>query len=73
MPELCGSTTVSASKVANAASVALPPWRSICAPASAARGSAALTMPGGALVGGGRSEVAQPPSDRGGEQEQADG
>src|SRR6187551_3048734 len=45
MPELCGSTTVRASIVAIAASTALPPWRSIAAPASAARGSAALTRP----------------------------
>src|SRR5690348_3457684 len=45
MPELCGSTTLSASKVAKAASAAVPPWRSISTPAAAARGSAALTMP----------------------------
>src|SRR5260221_2447533 len=46
MPWLSGSTTLSASSVAKAASIALPPLRSISAPASAARGSAALTMPG---------------------------
>jgi hypothetical protein len=45
MPELCGSTTVRAIIVAIAASVALPPARRISAPAAAARGSAALTMP----------------------------
>jgi hypothetical protein len=45
MPEFCGSTTLSASMVAIAASVALPPWRRISTPAEAARGSAALTMP----------------------------
>ncbi len=60
MPELCGSTTFSASKVANAASAALPPWRSISAPASAARGSAALTMPGVAVAADGPVAVAQP-------------
>src|SRR5688572_16853766 len=46
MPELCGSTTVSATKVDSAASAALPPARKISAPAAAARGSAALTIPG---------------------------
>src|SRR5437763_3600326 len=46
MPELSGSTTFSASKVANAASAALPPLRRISAPAAAARRSAALTIPG---------------------------
>lgn len=45
IPELCGSTTPSASIVAMAASVADPPSRSIAAPASAARGSAAETAP----------------------------
>src|SRR6476661_239708 len=45
MPELCGSTTLSASKVANAASAAVPPWRNMSTPAAAARGSAALTIP----------------------------
>src|SRR5437763_9122546 len=45
MPWLSGSTTLSANRVAKAASAALPPCRSISAPASAARGSAALTMP----------------------------
>src|SRR4051812_42628778 len=45
MPELCGSTTLSASIVAIAASVALPPLRRISTPAAAARGSAALTTP----------------------------
>ena len=64
MPELCGSTTVSASRVASAASVALPPWRSIAAPASAARGSAALTMPGSALAAAVGRTVVQAPSDR---------
>ena len=62
MPELCGSTTVSASRVANTASVALPPWRSIAAPASAARGSAAETTPGSAGVVAGM--VVQAPSER---------
>src|SRR5690349_7319347 len=55
MPELCGSTTLRASKVANAASAALPPSRRISTPAAAARGSAALTIPGtlaGAEAGG---------------------
>src|SRR5690606_36558433 len=52
IPELCGSTTVSASIVAIAASVALPPRRSISAPASAARGSAALTTPRASAVSG---------------------
>ena len=46
IPALCGSTTLSASMVAIAASVALPPLRKISAPAAAARGSAAETMPG---------------------------
>src|SRR6185503_7323099 len=46
MPELCGSTTLRASNVAIAASAALPPRRSISTPAAAARGSAALTIPG---------------------------
>ena len=45
MPELCGSTTVSASIVAMAASAALPPARNISTPAAAARGSAAETAP----------------------------
>src|SRR6476661_8597384 len=63
MPELCGSTTVSAIKVANAASAAVPPCRSICAPASAARGSAALTMPCGGVPADWR-EVVQPASAR---------
>ena len=44
MPELCGSTTFSASIVAIAASAALPPSRSISTPAAAARGSAAQTI-----------------------------
>src|SRR5690606_27850636 len=50
IPELCGSTTVSASIVAIAASAALPPRRSISATASAALGSAALTTPRVAAV-----------------------
>src|SRR5690349_18763939 len=45
MPELCGSTRLSTSNVAIAASAAVPPFRRISAPAAAARGSAALTMP----------------------------
>ena len=45
MPELCGSTTLSANIIAIAASVALPPARNISIPASAARGSAAETVP----------------------------
>ena len=69
MPELCGSTTVSASIVAIAASVALPPWRSIAAPASAARGSAALTTPREPRPGGGarlrRKRWRRPPSSSG--------
>ena len=44
-PELCGSTTVNANMIAMAASVELPPRRRISAPASAARGSAALIRP----------------------------
>ena len=59
MPELCGSTTVSATKVASAASAALPPARNISAPASAARGSAALTIPG-TVEGATWAGVAQP-------------
>ena len=56
MPLLCGSTTPSASMVAMAASVALPPARRISTPAAAARGSAALTMPcAGALPVGWRA------------------
>src|SRR5512139_137952 len=65
MPELCGSTTPSASMVAIAASVALPPARSISAPAAAARGSAALTTPRVSTAGvsaGRAGRVAQPPS-----------
>ena len=45
IPELCGSTTVSASITAIAASVALPPRARISSPAACARGSAALTAP----------------------------
>src|SRR3546814_11285705 len=45
MPEDCGSTTVSASIIAIAASAALPPARKISRPASLARGSADETAP----------------------------
>ena len=45
MPEDCGSTTVSASIIAMAASAALPPARNISRPASLARGSADETAP----------------------------
>ena len=44
MPELCGSTRLSTSCTAIAASTALPPARSISRPASAASGFAAATM-----------------------------
>src|SRR5579872_3753771 len=44
MPEDCGSTRFSTSCVAIAASMALPPWRSISRPASAASGLAAATI-----------------------------
>ena len=44
MPELCGSTTLSTSCTAMAASTALPPIRSISRPAAAASGLAAATM-----------------------------
>jgi len=50
MPELCGSTTVSANMTAIAASTADPPWASIASPAAVARGSALLTAP--AATGG---------------------
>jgi hypothetical protein len=63
MPELCGSTTFSASSVANAASAAVPPCRSISAPALAARGSAALTTPG-AVEAALREVVAQAESEK---------
>src|SRR5436190_17030093 len=62
MPELCGSTTFSASKVAIAASAAVPPCRNIDAPAAAARGSAALTMPPVVAAMAGVCWVAQAPS-----------
>src|SRR3546814_13157558 len=45
MPEDGGSTTVSASIIAIAASAALPPARKISRPASLARGSADETAP----------------------------
>src|SRR5690606_22952060 len=60
IPELCGSTTVRASIVAIAASVALPPCRRIAAPASAARGSAALTRPAAFAVCATGAAVAAP-------------
>ena len=43
-PRICGSTSVSTSWIAIAASMALPPARSIWQPASAASGLAAATM-----------------------------
>ena len=43
MPEDCGSTSVSTSCTAIAASTALPPARSTCRPASVASGLAAAT------------------------------
>src|SRR3989344_2950208 len=45
IPELCGSTTVSASIIAMAASAADPPLRRISCPAAVARGSAEETTP----------------------------
>src|SRR5271165_6484127 len=44
-PDMYGSTTLSAAAVAAAASNALPPERRIAAPACAACGCAAATMP----------------------------
>src|SRR5579871_1352459 len=44
-PDMYGSTTLSAAAVAAAASNALPPARRIAAPACAACGCAAATMP----------------------------
>src|SRR4051812_11514036 len=51
MPELLGSTTPRAKAAATAASTALPPRRSIEAPASAASGWAAATAPRGETAG----------------------
>ena len=45
MPEDCGSITFNAKATATAASIALPPWRRISAPAFAARGSLVVTTP----------------------------
>ena len=50
MPDDCGSTTVSASIIAMAASAAVPPARSISCPAAAARLSADETTPLTALA-----------------------
>ena len=44
MPEDCGSTRLSTICAAMPASTALPPWRNMARPASAASGWAAITM-----------------------------
>ena len=44
MPFETGSTTVSTMAVANAASIAFPPFRSMCSPACAASGCAVATI-----------------------------
>ncbi|CRZ60391.1 Uncharacterised protein [Vibrio cholerae] len=44
MPDDCGSTKPSISCVVTMASIALPPWRKIEAPASLASGLAAVTI-----------------------------
>ncbi len=45
MPEDWGSITFNTKATATAASIALPPWRRISAPALAARGSLVVTTP----------------------------
>jgi hypothetical protein len=49
-PVLLGSTRLSMAAVATAASIALPPLRMICRPASAASGWLVATMPCGAIT-----------------------
>ena len=60
-----GLVTASAKPTATAASIALPPWRRMSAPISAARRSAATTMPCSASTAGGDAARAGPGRKRG--------